>query len=202
MKMRYAALAAVAAMVLAVGGAVGAGYFPNFPIVQGESYCASQVTGTNTAGTTNTICGQTVPAGPSALTGTERVLADLSPTTSTGAPPATVSIPVGLFVGGTPAVIASMVNGGTIAMSPNQGALVMTGNSTVATATTVTLPAALYDQQRFNLSSNVSFSSLTVNTPSGYSLTNAPTAMTISATAPYGYSWIFNRATTTWYRLM
>lgn len=201
MKLRYAAMSACAAVVLAFGSAIGAGWFPNFPIVGDPSYCASFVTGTNIAGTTNQICGQTVPAGPSGLTGYEFTLADLSPTTGGGSSPQTVAVPLGLFVGGTPFVLASMANGGTITMSPQHGGLEMTGNGNVTTATTVVLPAGMYDRQRFSLGATVSFANLTVSAPTGYSLTNVPNGITPSVVAPYGFSWILDRASNTWYRL-
>ena len=81
--MKRLALAFIA-VAIAVGAAVGAGYFPNFPLVTGAAYCASFVTGA-----TGQICGQTVPAGPAALTGGELIPADISPSVG-GGPPASV----------------------------------------------------------------------------------------------------------------
>lgn len=196
---RYAAMAALAALTLAAGSAFTAGYFPYFPIVGQGSYCASYVTGY-----AGQICGQTVPAGPSQVNGTEYFIADVSPTSAQGgggSSPQTVAIQLGSLAGGLQSVYATMASGGSIAMSATQGYLQFIQNGTVSTATTVTLPPANINGQRFDVSSNTTFSSMTFNAPSGYSLTNAPNGITPSTSGTYGYSWIFRLADMTWYRV-
>lgn len=199
---KYLKLAAGVAVAIVVAGGLSfaAGYFPNFPIVGQGSYCASFVTGT-----TGQICGQTVPAGPATLAGTEYFLVDVSPTTA--GPPQTAAVPIA-GIGGLPTVYVSAWNGGTLAMSPGQGGIQYIGTgATVTNATNLTLPAANYNGQTFNLSSNVTLGALTLSAPTGYSLTNAPNGLTpISAAgnqtqAQNGYAWKFRQADQTWYRI-
>ena len=197
---KYLKLAAGVAAIIAAGSlSYAAGYFPNFPIVGQSSYCASFVTGT-----TGQICGQTVPAGPATLAGTEYFLVDVSPTTA--GPPQTVSVPLA-GVGGLPTVYVTAWNGGTLAMSPGQGGIQYIGNGTVTTATLLTLPAANYNGQTFNLSSNVTLGVLTLSAPTGYSLTNNPIGLTpiVAAAgqtqAQNGYAWKFRQSDQTWYRI-
>lgn len=82
---RIAALLGGAAMLIAaLPVARSAGLWPTLPVVGGTSFCASTVTGTGNLGgvtgtgqgTTGSICGQTVPAGP-AYTGEELLLSDV-----------------------------------------------------------------------------------------------------------------------------
>lgn len=87
--------------------ALAAGLYSTLPIVGQPSFCASTVTGTGGLGgiqgqgqgTTGSICGQTVPAGPPSVTGLELVPADTG--LANGAPPATVAIPTSLLGGAT-----------------------------------------------------------------------------------------------------
>ncbi len=96
---------AVAALVAAVGistTAYAAGIFSTMPQVGNPSFCGSTVTGTGSLGgvtgqgqgTTGSICGQTIPAGPPALTGNELIPAD---TQIVGGPTQTVTIPSGMI---------------------------------------------------------------------------------------------------------
>lgn len=95
----------MAAAFLAVAGtlALAAGNWSTLPVVGGASFCASTVTGAGGLGgitgqgqaSTGSICGQTVPAGPPALTGSETFPADTNLAGS--APPQTVVIPVGVL---------------------------------------------------------------------------------------------------------
>lgn len=110
--LRAAALAAGTACVAYV--AIAAGVFPGFPIVGQGSYCASTVGNSGSAtgvpgggggGVTGqgapagSPCSQTVPAGPSTLTGNELILADTE--LASGVQPQSVSIPTGLMIAGT-----------------------------------------------------------------------------------------------------
>lgn len=108
-KLRGALL--TAACLLIPIGAIAAGNWSTLPVVGGSSFCASTVTGTGGLGgitgqgqgTTGSICGQTVPAGPPSLTGTELVPADTS--LPGGGQPSTVVIPVSLLGGATNRII-------------------------------------------------------------------------------------------------
>ena len=102
----------VAALALAIPAiAWSSGNWSTLPIVGSPSFCASTVTGTGGLGgitgqgqgSTGSICAQTVPAGPAALTGLELIPADTG--LSGGAPPQTVDIPVSLLGGATNRII-------------------------------------------------------------------------------------------------
>jgi hypothetical protein len=81
---------AAGALALSSTLAWAAGLFPGFPIVGNSGYCASFVNG---------VCTQTIPAGPSGLTGSELIPADTG--LPNGQSPQTVSIPTSLLSGGT-----------------------------------------------------------------------------------------------------
>lgn len=196
-------LSALAAIALAGGIAYGAGYFPNFPVVGGASYCGGFATGT-----TGQVCTSVIPAGPTNLAGTEYLIADVSPTTASSSPQ-TVAIPLGQIGGSPVRYITASTIGGSVTMSPQDGGAYLIGTGTVTTATTITLPQALYNNQRFLLASNVTWGALTISAATGYSVTNAPNGLTpitgsaVSQTAggSYGYAWIFRMSDRTWYRI-
>ena len=73
---------------------------------------------------------------------------------------------------------------------------------TIATLT-LTLPAAtaLQDGQILRISSSQTVTALTVTPGSGTTVSNTPTAITISATGPYGYEFVYRAANTKWYRV-
>lgn len=100
-KLRVAALAAIGLAIPIAG--LAAGMWSNLPVVGGASYCSAIVgSGPSQGGTTGqgggavgsngTICAQTVPAGPQALTGEELIPADLGG--NGGTPTQSVVIPV------------------------------------------------------------------------------------------------------------
>lgn len=101
LKMRSLALAVGLIAALGIPLSYAAGMWSTLPVVGGNSFCASTVTGTGSLGgitgqgqgSTGSICGQTVPAGPPAITGTEIFPADTQ--LSGGAPPQTVAVPIG-----------------------------------------------------------------------------------------------------------
>ena len=94
MRRIVAGLAAVSllAMPLATSPTYAAGSVENLPVIGGSSYCASTVSGVtlptgqgpygvspgSTQGTGQGICGQTVPAGPAALSGEELIKVDVN----------------------------------------------------------------------------------------------------------------------------
>lgn len=97
---RYRSAAVVAVVSLLATGVWAAGNYLTYPIVGQNSFCVSTVTGASTfAGATGqgqatngSVCAQTVPAGPTALTGSELIPAD------TGLQnPASVTIPSSLL---------------------------------------------------------------------------------------------------------
>lgn len=116
---RRMALATGFTVALGSVAAIAAGKFSTLPVVGGNSFCASTVTGTGGLGgitgqgqgSTGSICGQTVPAGPPAITGTELIPADTQ--LANGASPQTVQIPSALM--GSINAKANRLNGGDFA---------------------------------------------------------------------------------------
>lgn len=133
-------IAAGIAMLAAGTIAYGAGNYENLPIVGGSSFCTGTVTGAGAPfagatgqgqGTTGSICAQTVPAGPPALTGNELVPADVP----SGGPVTSVTIPSGLMV--TDAPTRNAIIGGDFAINPWQRGTTFTA----LTPTTATMTA-------------------------------------------------------------
>ncbi len=113
MNVRRTALAA--AVFAAVSGTIAwsAGNWSTMPIIGQGSFCGTTVTGTGNLGgvtgqgqgTTGSICAQTIPAGPTGLTGQETIPLDLygvNPTaTQSGQPLQSARVPVGLMAPGS-----------------------------------------------------------------------------------------------------
>src|SRR6185437_13601057 len=141
-------LAFVATPVLA------AGLWPDFPIVGGASYCASTSTGVN-----GQVCTVTVPAGPTALTGSETVPADTN--LAQGQPPQTVKVPVTSLASGAYANV-SPLTGASVVIPNNVSNYLITPAGTIA-ALTVTMPSAPTDGQVVRISSSQTVTALTLN---------------------------------------
>lgn len=181
----------LAALVAAAGLAFGAGQFTNFPIVGGASYCAS---------TANGVCQVTVPAGPSVVTGLELVPADTQ--IAGGGPSQSVLLTMSKM-NALPYQYAAPLTGTTVAVAPTTGSMVIDPAGTIA-ALTLTLPAAtaLTDGQQLAISSSQTVTALTITPGSGTTVSNSPTAITISTTATYGYKFVYNATLAKWYRLL
>lgn len=169
-----------------------AGMFGNLPIVGSAAYCALF------AGD-GVTCQGNVPAGPSVLTGTEKIAADTG--LASGQSPQTVLVPLAA-IGALPYQFAAPLTGATVAVAATTGTLVLDPAGTIATLT-VTLPAAasLIDGQTFAISSSQTVTALTLTAGSGTTISNTPTAITISTTASYGYKFVYRAANTKWYRV-
>lgn len=176
---------------IALGGlalAQGQGILGNFPLVGGSSYCVSTVNG---------VCQQTIPAGPSSVTGNETFVANTnlsqgrSPQTVLMKPAALNANPItfqtvtpGPAVAGATNISASNINGGIIYSS--------TGTITSAA---ITLPSNAMHGQQYAVSSNRTITTLNIGAASGDSIdTNTnPTALTASTTANQGYRFICDK---------
>lgn len=203
-------IAMVAGLGLAILSSVvwAAGNWSTLPIVGYPSFCASTVTGTGGLGgitgqgqgSTGSICGQTVLAGPPQVTGNEMVPADTNVTGS--APPQTVRLSMA-SLNALPYVynLAASATPGTVTVTANTGMTIMDYSGTITSAT-ITLPPSAVDGQRYYLTSTRTITSLTVNAASGDTLANgaSPTVLTVSTTAPFGYGWMYIAATKIWYR--
>lgn len=186
----------LAAVVLVAGlsTAFAGGYFQNWPVVGGAAYCALF------AGD-GTTCVENVPAGPSALTGNERIPADTK--LPNGNQPQTVLLsPASLGAG--PYQYVAPLTGASVTVNAATRNLIIDPAGTIA-ALTVTTPAAsaLIDGQAFGMCSSQVVTALTLTAGSGTTVNNAPTAMTVPVTtgAASCPEWIYRQANTTWYRV-
>lgn len=185
--------------IIAIGGFAfgqGQGLFGPFPVIGGASYCAAY-------GNNNT-CTSTIPAGPVALTGSETILVNTnlsqgrSPQNALATPATLNANPIYFaptITTTTPSISASNLDGG----------VVFTSAATITSAA-ITLPSNPAQNQRYEISSNRTITTLSVSAASGDSIaTNtAPTALTASTTAPNGYTFVCDKAggsTCTWHRL-
>lgn len=183
-------LVALAGAALAQSGA-----FPNYPIVGGAAYCTS---------TTNGVCTNTVPAGPTAITGAEQIPANTalpsgqSPQNVLISPAMLGALPINIYtataLGPTLAVVsASSVSGGVVFIS---GGTITTAN--------VSLPLTPVDNQRYEISSAVTLTALKVSVyPTSTATINATavTGLTASATVGNGYTYVYKLSDNKWYRL-
>lgn len=197
-------LAALLAASVAIPAAYASGIFQGFPVVGSAAFCNS----TNSQQTTTTVpgaaysnsqCTNTVPAGPTTVTGNETVPADTN--IANGGGQETVRIPMVMVAGGA-YQYAAPTAGTTVTVAANVNNLVLDPAGTLATLT-IALPAAssLIDGQTLHISSSQTVTALTMSAGSGTSISNSPTALTISTTASYGYEFIYRAANTKWYRL-
>ena len=194
----------LAALVAVVSIAFAAGQFAGLPIVGGASYCQGQSTGT-----TGQVCTVTVPAGPTIVTGNELIPADTQ--LANGAMPQTVYLSLA-SINALPYVYNVPANATTVTVAATTGKLILNPAGTLTTLG-VSLPAAvaLVDGQTFELSSSQTLTALTIGLGTGTTMSNTPTALTISTTAAYGYRWLFHVTASTaatglpstgvWYRL-
>ena len=211
-KRRLMAYTAVIA-VLGVTAAYAAGNWSTLPQVGMSSFCASNVSGVtlptaqgaygvvpgSTQGTGFGICGQTVPAGPTAVTGSEIIPADTQLTGS--APPQTVAIPMPLMASGAyfDNVQSSYTTTATI---PNNVNVYMMDTTTTIAGLTLTMPATPINGQVVRVGSVKTITALTMLANAGQTIIGtSPTALTPSATAAVGYAWVWNSTTTDWERL-
>jgi hypothetical protein len=204
-----------AALAIASTALYAAGNYSTYPIVGGASFCVSTVgvngqagntgQGGGTAGTNGAYCAQTVPAGPSIVTGTELVPADT--VGAGGASPQTVVIPMA-SLNALPITVATVITGATgntLTAAATSGGYILHSSASV-TSVVLNLPAAPIDGQQFAISADQLVTSLTVQTAAtstaGQTITKAPSIITPSTTGSYGYRWMFNAAANNWYRLL
>lgn len=162
-KLRHLAVAGLAVTIVSTA-AYAAGLYSTLPIIGGASYCASTVTGTGGLGgvtgqgqgTTGSICGQTVPAGPAVLTGTEVLPVDLYTPGATppalGGQPATAVLPVTSMANGYGGTTIFSTTGTTALVQAADGIsnLIYSGAGT-ATFTSFKLPPNPINNQTFCL---------------------------------------------------
>ena len=201
--------------VLAASTAVyAAGNYSTLPIVGSASFCVSTVgvngqqsatgTGGGAAGTAGAYCAQTVPAGPSILTGSELIPADTG--LASGAPPQTVTVPMA-SLNALPITVSTVVSSAITALTATNltGGIILHSTGTISQVS-ITLPATPIDGQQFAVSADQTVTALSMLTAStataGQTVTKTPTALTSSTTATYGYRFMYNAAGNNWYRLL
>lgn len=201
MKLRFVGLAA--AGLLAISSiAYAAGLFPDYPVVGGASYCAgsSQSAVGSIIGSV-TGCPNTVPAGPSIVTGNEQVPADTR--LANGVQPQTVLIPMASF-NALPITFQTVTSPAPLVSAANtSGGIYFLSAATITTAN-ITLPQAPIDGQQYVISADRAITGLTVsagaltlaNNSSPLSLTNSLTSAQAS-----NFRFIFNQALNTWARM-
>lgn len=210
---------AVSALVLTSGVLSAAGLYSTLPIVEGSSYCASTVTGTgNLGGVTGqgqgsigSICAQTVPAGPAAVTGYESIPADTGNgingqnLATNGGGPGTVVLQMA-NLNALPLTVSTVVSSAITPLTATNvtGGIILHSTGTISQVS-ITLPATPLDGQQFAVSSDQTVTGLSILTASsataGQTVTKSPTALTSSTTAAYGYRFMYNAAGNNWYRL-
>src|ERR1039458_7873194 len=174
-----------AAVISTVSLAYAAGNFSTLPQVARPSFCASQTT--FFAGQS---CAQTIPAGPTALTGSELVPADTQITG--GAPPQTVAIPMPLFDAGVYNYVSGQTTplSGLLAIPNNINTYILDPTTTVA-ALSLTMPTTPLNGQKVHITSSHTITALTVSGAANQTVLSGPTALTVSTTGAFGYTFIW-----------
>lgn len=186
--------AIAAASVIGLSAAFAGGSFTNWPVVGGASYCVLF------AGD-GTTCAGSEPAGPTIITGNERVPADT--TLPNGNQPQTVRVPLYALGVGPYQYTAPLTGASVTVLTPTRH-LVIEPAGTIA-ALTVVFPAAtvLSDNQTLGLCSTQIVTALTITPGSGTTVSNTVTALAVPLTTG-GSScpeWVYRQANTTWYRV-
>lgn len=122
---RYrSAAVGLCALLITSGALWAAGNWSTLPGIGQPSFCASTVTGASNfggvtgqgQGTGGSICAQTIPAGPPAITGNESMPAD----TNASGNPATVTITTGMLAGTGQGSMRNLLVGGDFFTNPFQ----------------------------------------------------------------------------------
>lgn len=190
-KLSLAIFALLAATSIA---AYAAGNFGLWPILNGAAYCASLE---NTSAT----CTNTVPAGPTALTGNETIPMDTN--LAQGIQPQTI-LAQPRSLGAGPYQYAAPLTGASLTLTAQQRRLIVEPAGTIA-ALTVVFPAAstLVDNQLMGLCTTQVVTALTLTAGSGTTILNGPTALLVPVATGAGscVEWVYRAANTSWYRV-
>jgi hypothetical protein len=201
-------LSGAAALVIAPLAAYAGGSFQTLPVIGGASYCASTVSGAGNLGgiggqgqaQSGSICGQTVPAGPTAFTGNEVVPADLNaPGTTTAGPVNTALVDIQQLGQGATQVVTTTT--AAVTMAPGTSFLFV--DDAEAAAFTVTLPASPTEGQFAEVACSVTTTgamTVAANTvPASTVLLPAFTAAVCTAGTSFKYR--YSAALNTWFKV-
>lgn len=184
-------LLGAAGLIALAGVALGAGNFFGLPIIGGASYCSTLVNGS---------CTNTVPAGPTAVTGIELVPADTQ--LSGGRNPQTAYLSMrALNAAPLTYNLCAAAACGSVTVGDNAGGILFDYSTTIDSATVVT-PLTPMDGQQFVIASPYTITSLTVTANTGSTLAvTTPTVLTASTTVPQGYTFRYVASTAKWYKV-
>lgn len=184
---------------IAIGGFAiaqsGQGLWPALPVVGGSSYCSA---------TSNGVCTNTVPAGPTALTGNEGIPANTN--LSQGRSPQNVIIKPASLAGALPLNFVTVTTPPAgISASNLSGGVVYTSAATITSAN-ITLPLNAINGQQYRIGSNRTITTLSVAAGAGDSIASnsSPTVLTASTSVSNGYNFVCDRTVATtcvWKRL-
>lgn len=177
--------------VFAVVGIATAQTWYNYPLIGGASFCSSYV---------NATCVNTVPAGPTSMTGSETIPGDTN--LSGGQTPQSVKFSMrALNAAPITYNLCAAAACGSVTVGNNSGGVLLAYSTTIDSATVVT-PLAPMDGQRFAIAADHTISSLTVTANTGTTLSvTTPTVLTASTTVPQGYEYMYVASTLKWYRI-
>lgn len=200
MKLNFKAALLLAGLVtVPFSAAYASGIFDTYPVLGSAAVCSSTSTGVS-----GQVCTTTTPAGPTAITGAETIPADTNLTQ--GRNPQTIQIPMAalnaLPIAYTTTLTPATATNTITAVSSDGGVVII--GSAALSPTTITLPPSPLDGQQYRISSTQTIATLTVSGATGATVNTAPTAITPSATASYGYTLRYRATTATtgvWYRL-
>lgn len=192
---------AAAGLIAITTVAFAAGMWPDLPVVGGATYCAgSSQSAVGSIIGSITGCPNQVPAGPSIVTGNEQIPADTR--LSGGVQPQTVLVPMA-SLNALPLTFQTITTTVPSVSATNlQGGIVFSSAATITSAN-ITLPPNPIDGQQFAVSSNRTITTLNITAANGQSMggNTQPSVLTASLTAPQGYRFIYNAASTSWFRL-
>lgn len=202
---RFRLIAGAALLLGASVTAYAAGMFANLPIVGGAAYCALY------AGD-GVTCAANVPAGPTALSGNEKIPADTG--LAGGVSPQTVLIPSTSLAGGYGGTTIATTTGTTAAVVAADGVstYIYAGAGT-ATYTSFKLPPNPIQNQQFCLinagSGILTTTAIAVGTTGqsivqGAAVTSIPVQVASGAQATVTSAracWKYNLSNTSWYRV-
>lgn len=174
----------IALTLTTVSGVAIAGMWnTQFPQMGGASYCGTTV---------NNSCTSTIPAGPSDFSGNETLPMDTG--LAQGQNPQTVKVRSEAFGQGA---LSKVTSPATATIPDNTPLYVLSGAQ--GSAFTITMPASPSggDIQRI-ICDAATVGTMTVAANTGQTLRNNPN---VACTAGVGYSWVYNKTATTWYRL-
>lgn len=170
---------------------VTGGFWPNWPIVGGSSHSCGSVNGVSNC---------TVPAGPTVVTGNETIPANSGAAAGTNPQNVLISLQ---SLNALPITVVPVTMPPSGISATNLSGGVLYTSSTTITSANITLPLSPIDGQQYRVSSNRTITTLSVSAASGASMggNTAPTVLTASTTGPQGYTFRYNAADTSWYRM-